>query len=92
VDDALFGAEPAQPSDDETRFAAEKMLLADANRAATEPGAADVFEFEALEAEATFDRVLFDGGEFGTQAAASAAQVQERIDRIRRWAVSRRSR
>ena len=30
--------------------------------------------FEALEAEATFDRVLFDGGEFGTQAAVGSEE------------------
>jgi hypothetical protein len=62
------------PSDDEKPFAAEEMLLADANRVATEPGPADELEFEALEAEATFDRVLFDGGEFGTQAAVGSEE------------------
>jgi superfamily II DNA or RNA helicase len=61
-------------SDDENPFAAEEMLLADANRAATEPGAEGELDFEALEAEATFDRVLFDGGEFGTQAAVGSAE------------------
>ena len=30
--------------------------------------------FEALEAEATFDRVLFDGGEFGTEAAVGSEE------------------
>ena len=60
------------PGDDDNPFAAEDLLLAEANRAATEPGADDELEFEALEAEATFDRVLFDGGEFGTQAAVGS--------------------
>jgi superfamily II DNA or RNA helicase len=60
------------PSDDENPFAPEDLLLADANRTATEPGADDELDFEALEAEATFDRVLFDGGEFGTQAAVGS--------------------
>ncbi|MHB1800478.1 MAG: DEAD/DEAH box helicase [Actinomycetes bacterium] len=33
--------------------------------------------FEALEAQASFDRVLFDGGEFGTEAAAGSADEEE---------------
>jgi hypothetical protein len=56
------------PGDDDGIFAPEDALLAAANRAQDGP-AGDDLEFEALEAEATFDRVLFDGGEFGTQAA-----------------------
>jgi superfamily II DNA or RNA helicase len=62
------------PSDDENPFAPEDLLLAEANRTATEPGADDELDFEALEAEATFDRVLFDGGEFGTQAAVGSEE------------------
>ena len=62
------------PGDDENPFAAEELLLVDADRAATEPGTVDEFDFEALEAEATFDRVLFDGGEFGTQAAVGSEE------------------
>jgi superfamily II DNA or RNA helicase len=60
------------PGDDTgSIFAPEDPLLTAANRA--EDGAAgDELEFEALEAEATFDRVLFDGGEFGTQAAVGS--------------------
>jgi hypothetical protein len=62
------------PGDDEENpFAAEELLLAEANRAATEPGL-DELEFEAIAAEATFDRVLFDGGEFGTQAAVGSEE------------------
>ena len=53
-----------RPSDDdESIFAAEDGLLAQANRTQTEAGLEEL-SFEALEAEATFDRVLFDGGEF----------------------------
>ena len=63
-----------RPTDDEeSYFAAEDGLLAQANRTQTEPGA-DELAFEALEAEATFDRVLFDGGEFGTQAAVGSEE------------------
>jgi superfamily II DNA or RNA helicase len=63
-----------RPSDgEESIFATEDALLAQANRAQTEAGA-DELSFEALEAEATFDRVLFDGGEFGTQAAVGSEE------------------
>ncbi len=54
-----------------------EMLLAAANR---EENAADTldngeqgaFGFEALEAQASFDRVLFDGGEFGSHSDEEA--------------------
>jgi superfamily II DNA or RNA helicase len=63
-----------RPSDDEESiFGTEDALLAQANRAQTETGA-DELSFEALAAEATFDRVLFDGGEFGTQAAVGSEE------------------
>jgi superfamily II DNA or RNA helicase len=37
----------------------------------------DQFGFEALESEATFDRVLFDGGEFGASAAAAGTAEED---------------
>ena len=46
----------------------EESLMAEANR---EEKASDTLEkgkFEALDSQASFDRVLFDGGEFGTGA------------------------
>lgn len=47
----------------------EARLLAAANREEKASGSlADAGSFEALEAQASFDRVLFDGGEFGTGA------------------------
>jgi hypothetical protein len=55
-------------------FAPEDALVAQANQSRTEPGAQEELDFEALEAEATFDRVLFDGGEFGTQAAVGSEE------------------
>jgi len=59
--------------DDGDLFAPEDALVAQANRANDGPGQ-DELDFEALEAEATFDRVLFDGGEFGTQAAVGSPE------------------
>ncbi len=53
-------------------FAPEDALLAAAARTRDEPGLDDGATFEALEAEAHFDRVLYDGGEFGSQAAVGS--------------------
>ena len=54
-------------------FAPEDALLAQANQVRSEAGP-DETGFEALAAEATFDRVLFDGGEFGSQAEVGSAE------------------
>jgi superfamily II DNA or RNA helicase len=62
---------PRTAEEEGSVFAPEDALVAEANRLRTEPGAEER-TFEALEAEATFDRVLFDGGEFGTQAAVGS--------------------
>jgi superfamily II DNA or RNA helicase len=50
----------------------EDALLAAANREEKASGALDGPGFEALEAQATFDRVLFDSQEFGTEAAVGS--------------------
>ncbi|MGZ4613983.1 MAG: DEAD/DEAH box helicase [Actinomycetes bacterium] len=60
--------------DEGDMFAPEDAMVADANRATDAPGAQEEMDFEALEAEATFDRVLFDGGEFGTGAAVGSEE------------------
>ncbi|MGP0222907.1 MULTISPECIES: DEAD/DEAH box helicase [unclassified Paenarthrobacter] len=54
--------------DDDGLFSPEENLMAEANR---EEKASDELakgKFEALDSQASFDRVLFDGGEFGTGA------------------------
>ncbi len=63
-------------ADEGDLFGPEDALLAEADRLQTEPGA-DEASFEALEAEATFDRVLFDGGEFGSQAGVGSAEEED---------------
>lgn len=68
--DHVLDRRPAD-GDEGDLFAPEDALLAAANRAQTEPGS-EALSFEALEAEARFDRVLFDGGEFGMQAAVGS--------------------
>jgi len=56
----------------------EDGLLAAAERADAAPDAVGpdgmVGTFQALDAQATFDRVLFDGGEFGTGAEVGSAE------------------
>jgi superfamily II DNA or RNA helicase len=61
-----------KPARDGGEWTPEDALLAAANR---EEKASDTLEgpgFEALEAQATFDRVLFDSQEFGTEAAVGS--------------------
>jgi superfamily II DNA or RNA helicase len=59
---------PARDSD----WTPEGALLAAANREEKASDALDGPGFEALEAQATFDRVLFDSQEFGTEAAVGS--------------------
>jgi superfamily II DNA or RNA helicase len=61
-------------AEDGDMFAPEDALVAAANQTRTEPGGAEELSFEALQAEARFDRVLFDGGEFGAQAAVGSEE------------------
>jgi superfamily II DNA or RNA helicase len=64
---------PAKADDD---WSPEEDLLAQANR--EEKGSDDLLgSFEALEAQATFDRVLFDKQEFGTQAEIGSDEEQD---------------
>jgi superfamily II DNA or RNA helicase len=57
-------------------FGEENALLAEAERA--KDGAdLDDWAFEALEASAEFDRVLFDGAEFGTGAESGSAEEHD---------------
>jgi superfamily II DNA or RNA helicase len=48
--------------------------LAEAQRARDAPDALERPKFEALKASATFDRVLYDGGEFGTATEAGSLE------------------
>ena len=57
-------------------FAEENALLADAERTRDEADL-DEWEFEALEASAEFDKVLFDGAEFGTAAESGSAEEHD---------------
>jgi len=57
-------------------FAAEDALMAQAN--ASEQASAELeMSFEALGSQATFDRVLFDGGEFGHSGEVHVGSEEE---------------
>ncbi len=63
-------------SDEGDIFAAENDLLAAAN--ASESASAELeLSFEALGSEARFDRVLFDGGEFGHEGEVHVGSEEE---------------
>ncbi|MGN6301867.1 MAG: DEAD/DEAH box helicase [Angustibacter sp.] len=64
-------------SDDDGLWSPEDALVAEANRPEKASGEQDLLPFEALEAQAEFDRVLFDGGEFGTAALVGSEEEQD---------------
>jgi len=55
----------------------EEDLLAEAERQRDTPEAFDEPAFQALGASAHFDRVLYDGGEFGTATAAGSPEEED---------------
>ena len=62
--------------DDEDGPAPEESLLAEANR--PEQATSDLLPgFEALDSQATFDRVLFDNQEFGIEAEVGSDEEQD---------------
>jgi superfamily II DNA or RNA helicase len=62
--------------DDEDIFAAEEDLLARAN-AAEAASADELGTFQAMGSEARFDRVLYDGGEFGHAGEVHVGSEEE---------------
>ncbi|WP_193318180.1 DEAD/DEAH box helicase [Nonomuraea phyllanthi] len=58
----------------------DDTLLEQANRQKDNPDVlGDELPFETMETSATFDRVLFDGGEFGTGAEVGSAEEEDFI-------------
>ncbi|WP_058234347.1 DEAD/DEAH box helicase [Devriesea agamarum] len=55
----------------------DEQALAEANREEKASGQQLGFEFEALQSEASFDRVLFDGGEYGTGGIVGSEDEQD---------------
>ena len=60
-----------------TGEAEEEDLLAEAQRQRDTPDMSGEPAFQALNASAHFDRVLYDGGEFGTATAAGSAEEED---------------
>ncbi len=71
--DHVLGA-PKEPGDGE--WSPEDALVAAANRAEQASNTLDGGQFQALAAQATFDRVLFDRQEFGTAAEVGSEHEQ----------------
>jgi len=63
--------------DDGDIFAAEDDLLARAQQAESASGEEELLPFEALGSEATFDRVLYDGAEFGHAGEVHVGSEEE---------------
>ncbi len=63
-----------RPPRDDGDWNPEDALTAAANRQEKASGALDESAFEALDSQATFDRVLFDKQEFGTEAEIGSAE------------------
>ncbi|MBB5788675.1 superfamily II DNA or RNA helicase [Jiangella mangrovi] len=61
------------PGADDDPNAVEEALMEAAQREEPADGE-ELMPFEALGSDASFDRVLYDGGEFGTQARAGSAE------------------
>jgi hypothetical protein len=66
-----------RPRRDDDAWAPEDALMAAANRAEAASDALERLPFEALQSQATFDRVLFDAEEFGTGAEVGSAEEQD---------------
>ena len=62
---------------EEDPFAEEDKLLAEAEQAEDEDTEDGQLPFEALESDAVFDRVLYDGAEFGMQAHPGSEEEQD---------------
>ncbi len=71
--DHVLGGPPTAEGD---LWSPEEALVATA-QATGDASADDQMVFEALGSDATFDRVLFDGGEFGSHAAPGSAEEQD---------------
>jgi superfamily II DNA or RNA helicase len=64
-------------SDDGDIFAAEEDLLNQAQQAESASGQEELMPFQALGSEARFDRVLYDGGEFGHEGEVHVGSEEE---------------
>lgn len=70
-----------RPKKDDDPYGDEAELLKEAERQQDEPdgetGEQDQLPFEALESDAVFDRVMYDGAEFGMQAHPGSQEEED---------------
>ncbi|MEJ2579075.1 MAG: hypothetical protein P8Z68_08255 [Kineosporiaceae bacterium] len=64
-------------SREDADWSPEDALVERANRDEKASGELEQLSFEALDSQATFDRVLFDAQEFGTEAAVGSEEEQD---------------
>ncbi len=64
-------------TDEDDIFAAEEGLLREAEADAAASDELDALPFEALDSSASFDRVLYDGGEFGHEGTVEVGSEEE---------------
>lgn len=75
--DHALDRHPDAEDDQENPFAAEDAELQQANREEKASDELMLPGFEALEAQASFDKVLYDGGEFGMGGDVGSEEEQE---------------
>ena len=63
--------------DEDEGWSPEDALMQEANREEKASGDLEKLAFEALDSQATFDRVLYDKQEFGTQAEIGSEEEQD---------------
>jgi superfamily II DNA or RNA helicase len=68
---------PKKAAGEEDLYAEEEKLLDEANKQQDEAGDDEQMKFEALESDAVFDRVMYDGAEFGMQAHPGSEEEQD---------------
>jgi superfamily II DNA or RNA helicase len=66
-----------RPKQEDESWSPEDALMQEANREEKASGELEKLAFEALDSQATFDRVLFDKQEFGTQAEIGSDEEQD---------------
>jgi superfamily II DNA or RNA helicase len=62
---------------EEDLYAESEKEMAEAEKEQDEDTEEELFSFEALESDAVFDRVLYDGAEFGMQARPGSEEEQD---------------
>lgn len=68
---------PKKDGEEEDPYAESEQEMDDANKQQDEDTGDDMLPFEALESDAVFDRVMYNGAEFGMQAHPGSEEEQD---------------